>query len=169
MASEEQLAALASVVPAAQESARAFGVPASVTLAQWILESGWGQSKLALQCKNYFGVKAENLNVPATYREYQTAEYVGAKRELVMAGFEAYPTAQASFEDHARLLSDALRYRPAMRASADPFRFVRMLQICGYSTSPVYAAMLGNLIREHNLTQYDLPEPQEPAKAQAAA
>ena len=59
-----------------------YSVPASVTLAQCILESGWGQSRLAREANNFFGIKAEHLGQPDTYREFLTAEYVhGSARD----------------------------------------------------------------------------------------
>ena len=154
-ATEQQLAWLKSMVPAAQEAELQYGVPASVTLAQCILESGWGQSGLAREANNFFGIKAEHLDQPDTYREFLTAEYVHGSREMLEAEFEFYPDAAASFVDHARLLATAPRYAPAMAAKGDPVKFAQQLQLCGYSTSPVYATELQQLMVEHSLAQYD--------------
>lgn len=147
---------LRSIVPAAQSSMRLSCVPASVTVAQAILESGWGCSELSEQANNYFGIKASHLGDPETYIQMPTAEYVNGVRVMQMADFEKYPTAADCFADHAALLSRAARYAPAMAVKADPLRFAGELQLCGYSTSPSYALQLEELIREFDLTQYDL-------------
>lgn len=163
MANYQQLSALEATAPAARAGQIAFGVPASVTMAQWILESGWGTSKLAIQSQNYFGIKAEHLDQSDTYMEFPTVEWEHGEREVIQAKFEKYPDMEASFRDHARLLSQAPRYAPAMAVKDDPFAFANALQSCGYSTSvdpkskePNYGTMLGEIIREYELTQYDV-------------
>lgn len=161
MANPEQLAARLAVVPAAQAAQRQYGVPASVTLAQWEIESAWGTSKLATEAQNYFGIKAEHLSDPSTYEEFPTLEYANGKRAMVVADFEKYPDAAASFTDHARLLATAPRYAPAMAVNDDPLAFAMQLQVCGYSTNrppappPNYGTVLGNIITWANLSQYD--------------
>jgi flagellum-specific peptidoglycan hydrolase FlgJ len=169
MASKEQLDWLKQMAPAAQAADVKWGVPASVTLAQAILESAWGQSKLTRQANNYFGIKAEHLNVPNTYVEFPTMEYEFGEKKQVTAGFEKYPDAAACFVDHAQLLHDAPRYQPAMRAAKSPQAFAQMLKTCGYSTSPTYAPMLTALMNEFDLYQYDNPLPQPPAAEKKAA
>jgi flagellum-specific peptidoglycan hydrolase FlgJ len=123
MATEEQLAALKDAVPAAQAAEAKYGVPASVTLAQWIYESSWGASKLAVDAHNYFGIKASHLSAPDAYVEFPTEEYVSGKKVLVQALFERYYDAADSFADHAKLLATAARYRMAMIAHNDPNTF----------------------------------------------
>jgi flagellum-specific peptidoglycan hydrolase FlgJ len=143
------------MVPAAQASQKQYGVPASVTLAQCILESGWGTTKLSLQANNFFGIKAEHRNDPNTYVEFQTAEYVKGAKVMIEADFEKYPSVEASFTDHARLLATSCRYAPAMGCRTNPQLFSHQLQTCGYSTSPTYGASLYSLITDYKLTQYD--------------
>jgi flagellum-specific peptidoglycan hydrolase FlgJ len=154
-ASQIQLARLTAVVPAAQAAQAATKVPSSVTLAQWAVESTWGVSPLATEANNYFGIKAEHLNDPNTYEEFATHEYVNGVYTPEMAAFEKYPDAAASFADHARLLSTAPRYAPAMAVASDPQKFAAELQTCGYSTSPTYGATLWQIITQYKLTQYD--------------
>lgn len=154
MATPEQLAALRSVVPAAQASAWQYGVPASVTLAQWILESAWGNSGLALECHNYFGIKAQAGQDCETYA---THEVVHGQMVGQNADFAWYPNAAAGIAAHAKFLATLPRYAPAMADKTDIVAFCYELQRCGYSTSPTYARSLLDLIREHNLTQYDKP------------
>lgn len=160
MASSQQLAWLSSVVPAAVASQQSSGVPASVTLAQCILESGWGTTQLAKEANNYFGIKAEHLSDPSTYEEFPTAEYIHGQRVMIDAKFEKYPDMEASFADHARLISSATRYASAMAVRNDPFAFAIQLQKDGYSTSPTYGTTLGELIHSYNLAQHDIQEPQ---------
>lgn len=168
----QENAYLALTVPLAQASAKKWGVPASVTEAQSILESsnklGWGQSELARADNNYFGIKAEHLGDPETYVEFRTLEFENGKPITIVAKFERYFEPAESFDDHARLLATAKRYAPAMAVRRDPVAFAHQLQLCGYSSSPTYASSLLKAIQLYDLTQYDI-EPDGPAAAQAAA
>lgn len=150
------------VVPA-QLAQRKWKTLASVTLAQCILESAWGQSQLARRANNYFGVKA----LPnAAYMEFSTREVVTGRSVMELAKFAKYPSAIESFDAHAKLLATLSRYQPCMRAAAlgNAHSVCVQLQLDGYSTNPDYAAQLTALIQQHNLTQYDLtPLPEAPA------
>lgn len=154
MPTSAELNALHVVVPAARASMAQYGVPASVTLAQWALESGWGRSGLALYCHNFFGVKAQP---DQDYEEFPTHEVVRGRTVEEMADFAWYPNAADGFAAHARFLAMIPRYAPAMRVCRDVPAFCAELQRCGYSTSPTYARDLLSLIHELNLTQYDTP------------
>jgi len=169
VASTEQLERLKAVVPAAQAAQRKWGVPASITLAQWMLESGWGESKLAVEAHNYFGIKAHHLSEPDTYEEFRTPEFRNGKRVIEVARFEKYFDAADSFADHAVLLSTAPRYRAAMAACGEPERMAFCLQAAGYSTNPNYAQELIDLMSQHDLLQYDELPPDDPAQAQEVA
>lgn len=167
-----QSAFLKLTVPPAQAAQRKWEVPASVTLTQAILESsnkdGWGQSQLAREDNNFFGIKAEHLNDPETYVELPTTEYVGGELEHVEAPFEKYADLAESFDDHARLLATARRYQPAMAVRGNPEAFAQALQACGYSTAPTYGSRLVAIMRLYDLGQYDIP-PDAPAQAKEAA
>jgi flagellum-specific peptidoglycan hydrolase FlgJ len=155
---------LRQVVPAAQASMKVSGVPASVTIAQAILESGWGATSLAATANNYFGIKSAHLGDPETYVAFQSAEYEHGQRVIELADFEKFPTVTDCFEDHAALLSQASRYKPAMTVRANAAEFARQLQACGYSTNrpplaekpPYYSDVLIALMNEFDLTQYDV-------------
>lgn len=168
----EQNAFLQSVIPGAQAAQRKWGVPASVSVAQSILESsnqqGWGKSRLATVANNYFGIKAVHHTDPDTYIEVKTREYDHGRVETVMADFARYADLSASFDAHAQLLASASRYRPAMAVCHDPEAMCIELQKCGYSTNPSYAVTLAKIIHDYDLTQYDVP-PEDPARAQEAA
>lgn len=159
-------------VPAAQQAQRRYGVPASVTVAQAILESsnslGWGQSQLAKEANNFFGIKATDPANPEHYIELPTHEYLNNHLEMIEAKFARYEDPSESFDAHARLLAVAHRYEPAMHAANDPELFCVRLQQCGYSTNPSYGVTLFKLIKEFDLTQYDVP-PDGPAQSQEVA
>jgi flagellum-specific peptidoglycan hydrolase FlgJ len=157
----QQLAFIASIVPAARASQAKWGVPASITIAQAIQESGWGRSDLAAKAHNYFGVKAVH---DEDYAVYPTNEVVKGKTIRELASFARYPTPIESFDAHGRLLATLKRYRPAMAAADDPLAFAIQIQACGYCTDPKYPSELASLIKQFNLTQYDV-EP-KPALAQ---
>ena len=167
-ATNVQLAWLKSMVLPAQTTARAWRVPASVTLAQCICESAWGTSQLSRQANNYFGIKA--VAGATAYVELPTHEVVAGKTVSEMAKFARFGTVVDCFAAHAHLLDTLPRYAPAMAHAGDPFAFARQLQLCGYSTNPDYAAELGQLIRHYNLQQYDVdPSPETPAAMKEAA
>lgn len=159
-------------VPAAQASQAKYGVPASVTIAQAILESsnatGWGRSQLATEANNFFGIKATDVKNPEHYIELKTHEYLHNHLELIDAKFARYEDPSESFDAHARLLAVAKRYEPCMYAANDPELFSMRLQQCGYSTNPGYAVTLQKLIKEYDLAQFDIP-PDGPAHVQEAA
>ena len=162
---DEQLAFIGTLITPAQTAQTRWGVPASVTIAQAILESGWGRTSLARLALNYFGVKAHgNLD----YMEFPTHEWVAGQSVATVADFAKYPDVEASFADHATLIATLPRYAPAMAVRDDPTRFAAALQTCGYSTNPAYGAELWQIIQEYGLAAYDAP-PAPPPPAQPAA
>jgi flagellum-specific peptidoglycan hydrolase FlgJ len=154
-------------VPAAQAAQRKWGVPASVTIAQAILESGWGNSALARVANNYFGIKAVANAAVGNYAEFPTTEFVDGRRVAALARFARYASPTASFNAHAVLLALTSRYKPAMAAQG-PLEYAQTLQRCGYSTNPNYAEMLWELVSEFDLTQFDI-QPDDPAVAREVA
>lgn len=152
-------------VPAAQAAMRATGVPASITLAQGALESGWLQH-LPAGSNNAFGIKATHLDDPSTYVEAMTHEFVHGTETTVAQPFEKYSTLDDCFVAHAQLLSQAARYAPAMAVKNDPAKFATAIMMCGYSTNrpplaatpPFYADALMQIVRQFDLTQYDVSE-----------
>lgn len=148
---------LAEIGPAAREAQRRTAIPASVSLAQAILESGWGRSQLAQQGKNLFGIKAdkswhgETLNMP-------TKEFIHNRWTVVDARWRKYATWQDSIEDHAAFFYANPRYQAALRCVRDYAAFARAVQICGYATAPHYAAKLLTIIDGRELTRFDAPE-----------
>ena len=151
------------MVAAAIASQQATGVPASITIAQAILESGWGQTGLAKKANNYFGIKAVADLVPERYIELPTHEVVNGHSVEERARFARFATIEDGFRAHALLLSQTFRYQPAMQCKNDAAQFAEALQRCGYSTNPKYAETLMQLVREFDLTQYDVQPGKEPA------
>ncbi|MDR3723285.1 MAG: glucosaminidase domain-containing protein [Terracidiphilus sp.] len=160
----QQNAFFKSIVPAAQAAQRKWCVPVSVTIAQAILESGWGQSALARKAYNFFGIKAAAHAAPDGYAEFPTKEFVDGRRVSEMARFARYASPAEGFAAHAVLLATTVRYKPAMAVAADPYKFCVQIQKCGYSTNPAYAEELWTLIERFDLTQYDI-KPDGPAAA----
>jgi len=169
-----KLAFIAQIAPLAQASQAKYGVPASVTIAQAILESRWGESLLTVKCNNFFGIKAR---AGEDYCEFHTTEFrngPGGKKEArrELARFRKFRSAQESFDRHAQLLASLGRYQAAMAVASDPLVFAARLQQCGYATDPQYAVKLADLIGDFDLTQYDScaegGTPASPAKTFAA-
>ncbi|MGH3735522.1 MAG: sporangiospore maturation cell wall hydrolase GsmA [Micromonosporaceae bacterium] len=142
----------------ARHSAAQYGIPASVTIAQAMLESGWGSSGLATAGNNYFGIKCIGGTGPlavgcARYRTFECARGKGCF--TTYASFRTYDSLADSFRDHARLLARAERYRPAMAHKANPDRFAREVHRAGYATDPFYSRKLITLMRLHNLYRFN--------------
>jgi hypothetical protein len=158
---------LALAVGPAQASQKKTGVPASVTLAQAILESGWGDQHMGDAC-NYFGIKAQSGEPSVTMR---TREVEGGKSVFVDAAFRRFASVEECFAAHGHFLRDNSRYANAFQA-ADGESFARAIAAAGYATDPKYADLLVQIIRENNLTQYDTgvkPKPAAPAVSAKAS
>ncbi len=139
------------IARAAALSQARFGVPASITIAQAILESGWGKSTLASKYNNYFGIKGRG---PAGTVRLSTSEYYGGWTRI-RDGFRVYKNVQGSIDDHAKLLAFTPKYYArAMRQKNRPDDFARALQGV-YATDPGYAGKLISLMRTYNLYRYN--------------
>lgn len=132
------------VIKLAQETEAKYGVPASVTIAQYGMESGWGKSGLASKANNYFGITGKNKN---------TGKYV------MMNGrsWASYNSMAESFYDHGRLLSTDL-YANAHKNTSNPYQYIDAISEIYAPSSDGnngYAATLKQIINDNNLTQYD--------------
>ena len=130
---------------------RQYGVPAAVTIAQAIDESGWGQSQLAAQDNNLFGIKGAG---PAGSVLMPTQEYENGQWVTVDAPFRVYNSITESINDHGLLLATGSSYKQAMADRADPDTFANDLTGV-YATDPNYGVSLINLMRLYNLYRYD--------------
>ena len=139
--------------PVAQASMKETGVPASVTLAQAILETGWGGSTIG-SAKNLFGIKGTG---PAGTTVVSTQECYDGTYVTIKDGFRMYNNWQESIDDHAKLVSNG-RYKSAWDAyqsNHDADAFARGIHNAGYATSPTYADNLISLMKQYNLYEWD--------------
>jgi flagellum-specific peptidoglycan hydrolase FlgJ len=163
-ATRTQQAFISLVAPGAVAAQQRYGVPASVTIAQAIEESAWGQSSLAGQYHNLFGIKGAG---PAGSVTLPTQEYENGSWVTVDAPFAVYHNDAESIAGHAELLAASGYYTRAMADRAYPDAFANDLTGV-YATDPDYGANLIALMKLYNLYQYDTA-PAAAAAAQAPA
>jgi hypothetical protein len=121
-----------------------------VTLAQAIIESGWGDHHLG-DAWNFFGIKAQGSE---PFVEVRTREVVGGKDIFINAKFRRFASMEECFREHGRFLRDNSRYAPAFQTT-DAESFARAIHAAGYATDPHYSDALVGIIRDNNLQQYD--------------
>ena len=124
-----------------------YRIPASITLAQGILESASGMSKLATEANNHFGIKCHvNWNGQKTYHDDDE------KQEC----FRKYDSVKDSYRDHSIFLSDRKRYSFLFDLRTDDYKgWAKGLQKAGYATSKTYSKKLIELIKKYNLDSFD--------------
>ena len=128
------------------EHQQKYGIPASVTLAQGLLESSAGLSDLAVVANNHFGIKCHN-----TWTGKRMYKDDDRKNDC----FRSYPSPAESFEDHARFLKRK-RYAPLFDLKVTDYQgWAKGLKQCGYATDPAYATKLIHLIERYELFLYD--------------
>jgi flagellar rod assembly protein/muramidase FlgJ len=146
---------IATVALAAQQSSKKTGIPASFTIAEAALESGWGSSQLAAQACNLFGVKAD-ASWPGPTVSMPTREFLAGLWQFVPATWRKYADWQACFDDHAIFLQTNGRYASAFLYTNGE-DFAQAVQAAGYATDPNYAAKLIAVMRQHDLASFDAP------------
>lgn len=125
-------------------------VPASITLAQGLLESAAGRSRLAKEGNNHFGIKCHNWKGGTIYSDDEKANEC----------FRRYHSAKESFEDHSVFLAKGQRYRFLFDLKPTDYKgWARGLKKAGYASNPIYAQSLINLIERYQLYQYDVASP----------
>ena len=140
-----------SVASGAIEGWNKYGVLPSITVAQAILESGWGRSSLATQAHNLFGIKG-SYNGHST--SMPTREVYGGRSVYINDYFRAYDNNAESVEDHGNFLYSNSRYHNLL-GDTNYVSVANKLHADGYATDPSYASSLISLIRTYNLTQLD--------------
>ena len=140
-----------SVAQGAIDGWNQYRVLPSVTVAQAILESGWGRSSLSTSAHNLFGIKGSYNGHSVVMR---TREVYGGRSVYVNANFRAYANNSESVTDHGRFLNVNSRYRNLL-GDTNYVSVANKLRQDGYATDPSYANALINLIRTYNLTQLD--------------
>jgi hypothetical protein len=134
----------------AMEQMRRYGIPASVTLAQGILESSNGQSELSRKGNNHFGIKATTdwLKGGGGYLVY-TDDRPNEK-------FCSYTSVADSYEHHSQFLKNNTRYAECFKLSSDDYKgWTEGLAKAGYASNPHYAAQLQQVIERNGLDKYD--------------
>lgn len=133
--------------PVAVGEMEAHGIPASISLAQGILESGAGTSELTRRANNHFGIKC--------HKEW-TGKSVRYDDDARDECFRSYPDAAQSWADHSAFLTSRSRYAELFTLKRDDYEgWARGLKKAGYATNPRYADLLIKLIRDYELHQYD--------------
>ena len=131
----------------AKKEAELFNIPASITLAQGIIESNCGRSSLARKHNNHFGVK---------WHRGRKEKFAVYRDDTPTDRFVVYRSAWWSYRDHSKLLTSK-RYRHLTKLKRTDYkRWARGLKKCGYATAPKYAEILISVIEKYELWRYDL-------------
>ena len=141
------------VISAAIASCEKYGIPASVTLAQWAVESAWGAHMSGKN--NPFGIKAKP---PAPCTSCMTREVIHGEVIHETQFFADYPDMSGAFDAHAKLLATYGAYANARRKLPDAEAFAHALTGV-YATDPHYGDTLVSVMRTHGLSEYDVPHP----------
>ena len=132
------------------------GIPASITLAQGILESGDGNSPLAMYANNHFGIKCHDKWKGETFIMDDDE-----KNEC----FRKYNSVYESYRDHSEFLTTRSRYRFLFDLKITDYKgWAKGLKKAGYATNPKYANLLISLIEQHKLYEYDTAKGVKPRK-----
>jgi len=144
---------------AASLSMDRIGVPASIVLAQGVLESAAGTSELATSARNHFGVKCSGNWNGKTYKKKDDDR--DKDGNIIESCFRSYETVEESFVDHGQFLRDprkSTRYGFLFNLDRTDYKgWARGLQSSGYATAPDYADKLINLIERYKLYEFDTP------------
>ena len=131
----------------AKDNMRRHGIPASIILAQGILESGAGKGTLCISANNHFGIKCHND---------WTGEKVYHDDDSEQECFRKYKDPADSYDDHSLFLTTRSRYAALFKLEKDDYEgWARGLRAAGYATDPKYPDKLIGLIVNYNLAQYD--------------
>jgi len=132
---------------AAMQEMKIYGIPASVTLAQGILESASGNSKLAKDCNNHFGIKC---------RKNWTGNFCLADDDAADECFRGYSNAMESYRDHSLFLKGASRYDFLFSLPTTDYRaWAHGLRQAGYATNPAYGNIIIGVVERYRLSMYD--------------
>ena len=128
------------------EQMHRYHIPASITLAQGLFESGAGRSELARKGNNHFGIKCNGWTGRAVYHDDD------ARNEC----FRAYDSAYESYEDHSKFLVGSKRYSSLFKLKTNDYKgWAHGLKAAGYATNPQYAHRLIDIIQLYKLYEYD--------------
>lgn len=131
----------------AKEEMLQYGIPASITLAQGILESGAGRGELTSKANNHFGIKC--------HKDW-TGERVYHDDDEDQECFRKYKDSKYSFRDHSLFLTQRSRYQDLFKLRKDDYQgWAKGLRKAGYATDPKYPAKLIAIIERYDLEAYD--------------
>ncbi len=133
--------------PIAVEQMVRHNIPASITLAQGLLESGAGNSKLSRSSNNHFGIKADK-----SWKGKRTSSMDNGK----LCYFRKYNSVRDSYEDHSLFLVNRQRYAPLFKLKKSDYKgWAKGLKKAGYAEDPAYPTKLISLIERYGLQRYD--------------
>ena len=139
------------------EQMQKYHIPASITLAQGVLESGAGRSELATRGNNHFGIKCNGWTGRKVYHDDDE------RNEC----FRAYDNVYESFIDHSVFLTTSKRYSSLFQLELTDYKgWAKGLKACGYATSPTYATKLIEIIQLYKLYQFDTAKEYDKFQAQ---
>ena len=128
------------------EQMKQYKIPASITLAQGILESGAGTGELTQKANNHFGIKCHDWKGAKVYHDDDTAQEC----------FRKYSNANFSYQDHSLFLTGRKRYLSLFKLPIDDYKgWAKGLQKAGYATDKKYPAKLIKIIESNKLYKYD--------------
>lgn len=141
-------------LPYAETEMSKYGIPVSIKLAQGILESDSGQSELAVNSLNHFGIKCKSYWIGKTY--YHPDDDFDRYGNLIHSCFRHYRSVEDSYRDHSIFLKYSVHYSALFELDPRDYRgWAEHLQKIGYATNPQYANKLIELIERYQLYQFD--------------
>lgn len=130
----------------AQNEMQLYGIPASITLAQGILESGSGKGRLSREANNHFGIKCHDWTGAKIYHDDDKSQEC----------FRKYIDAKYSFRDHSLFLSERKRYAKLFKLKKEDYKaWAKGLRAAGYATDKKYPQKLISLIERYELYKFD--------------
>ena len=130
----------------AMEEMKFYNIPASITLAQGILESGSGRGRLAIEANNHFGIKCHEWTGASIHHDDDEDQEC----------FRKYKDAKYSYRDHSLFLTERKRYSGLFLLDVDDYKgWAKGLRAAGYATDRKYPEKLMSLIERYNLHTYD--------------
>lgn len=127
------------------DTGKKYGIPYEAILAQGIIESGYGSSKLTQQANNFFGIKA-GTGWTGQVVTFQTAEQrPDGSVYYVDAAFRKYPTPQEGWDGYGNFITSNSRYKPALAHPGDPIAYITAIKAAGYATDVAYVSKVGGI------------------------
>jgi flagellum-specific peptidoglycan hydrolase FlgJ len=130
------------------------GIPASIIMAQAIIESNGGVSTLARESNNHFGIKCKSYWTGGAH--YHPDDDRDAHGKLIPSCFRKYDSVQASYADHSDFLMGTSHYKVLFHYDKTEYeQWAKGLQLCGYASDPAYADKLIRTVKLYNLHELD--------------